>query len=286
MKLNNITISICMLACSCSKTFVETDPQTGQPPLTISPANNSVCEFISIKQINGSVVYNKLNYQRDNLLTPTQLVIFDSITNRSEQNVSFTYKNDTVLINKMEFLILDPVSKNVNKYFYRNYYKDSSYDDQMFTYKYDSYNHLINKYIYLNASSKPDFISNYLYDNDNLVSCQLFMSDGVTKILQSEIQYDITKISNPWLYLFTDFFENPIYMYGFKYGKKSTNFVSNITTRIFDVNKGTLFDTWNTTINGYVISKDNYILQANFNGDLQQGLGVLAGTMRFDYQCK
>ena len=286
MKREYILILGMLAVISCNKPYILTDPATGLPPQTLSTNFNSICELVAIKQINGSALYNRLNFQRDTLLNTSKMIYFDSVSNKIDQVVSFTYNKDTVIINKDERMILDGVTKNVIKYYLRSYYLDNSYDDILYEYKYDSYNHLTRKNIYYNGSLKPDYISNYVYYQDNLVSCEMLLKDGITKILQSDIKYNTTTLIKPWIYLYGDSFENYSYLQGFRFGKKSTNPVSNISTKVFDVLNGNLLDSWNTSYGGYVYSNDNYVLQVTCTGDVQQGLGLFIGTMRFDYQCK
>ena len=58
-----------------------------------------------------------------------------------------------------------------------------------------------------------------------------------------------------------------------------------IQTKIFDTNDGSIFDIWTTNFTGFVFSNDGYVLQTTATGDQQQGLGLLYGITRFDYQC-
>jgi hypothetical protein len=61
--------------------------------------------------------------------------------------------------------------------------------------------------------------------------------------------------------------------------------VKAINTSVYDVANGSVIDTWVTNFSDYVFSKDGFVLQTTAKGDLQQGLGLLYGTTKFDYQC-
>ncbi len=270
----------------CNKQYVETDPATGQETSALSNNASSICDLIGFQQIDGSTIFNKLLFTKDSAKLPVTLVYFDSVNQKTDKLIRFTYSNGIVNINNNEWMALDPVSKNITKYNVRQYYADSTFDNEFYEYVYNDLNELVNKYTYLNGTKTPDYITNYQYDNSkNLVKCELFLSDGKTKLLQTDIKYDLSKTIKPWIYLYGDSFENYLYLQGFNFGVKPVNPVAEMTTVIFDVNSGNVFDTWKTSFNAYVFSKDSYVLQVNSTGDLQQGLGLFLGTNRFNYAC-
>jgi hypothetical protein len=104
-------------------------------------------------------------------------------------------------------------------------------------------------------------------------------------LLASTIDYDMTTERKPWVYLFPDFFEGSRYLQAFNFGKRGSYPVKNIVTKIHNTTDGAVLDTWSTSFSGYVFSQDGFILQTSAAGHLQQGLGLLFGTTRFDYQC-
>ncbi len=281
-----IICSACVLF-SCNKQFTETDPATGQEVAALTTNTTATCDLIGIQQVNGTAIYNRLSFVKDSTKMPLSMTFFDSVSQKTEKSIRFSYVSDTVKISDTEWFKLNQSTKNVTTYFIRQYYADSSYDDERYEYKYDGLNRLMNKFIYYNGSSTPDYIANYLYDaNNNLIKSELLLNDGKTKILQSSVKYDLTKSIKPWIYLFGDAFENYIYLQGFNFGIKPSNPVTEMVTEIYDVNNGSVIDNWNTTFDGYVISKDKYVLQVDSNGDLQQGLGLFIGTTRYSYVCK
>jgi hypothetical protein len=115
----------------------------------------------------------------------------------------------------------------------------------------------------------------------------LYGSDGIKKniLLQSTLEFDLTAARKSWLHLFPDFFEGYNYLQTFPFGKKSNYPAKSITTNIYDINDGSVLDTWATTFSGYVFRQDGFILQTTAKDDLQQGLGLLFGTTRFEYPC-
>jgi len=280
-------VGILFLFIACSKDYAEVDPATGQTTTNISNSTTSVCEIIRLKQINGQTEYNSVTYNRDLSGMPISLNYVDSTTKTILQTIRFAYSNDTVNLNNTEWLIFDKSTKNILKYYKRNYYVDNTYDDEWYEYVYDNSNRLAKKYFYYNGSLEPDYTTVYQYSLDNnLIGCKLLMGPKQSVLLQTSIQYDLTKKIKPWIYLYGDSFENYLYLIGFKFGVKPSNPVTQILTNVFDVQKNTVIDTWKTNFSGYVTSKDNYVLQVDCNGDLQQGLGLYVGTVRFDYSCR
>ena len=162
---------------------------------------------------------------------------------------------------------------------------DAIADDILYEYKYDLNGKLVQKLIYYNYSTEPDYITKYLYDGKNLISSQLLAGDGITKLMQTDLTYDVNTTIKPWLYLYGDAFESYRFIQGFSFGPRSTLAVKKIVSTIYDANYGNALDTWTTNFSGYVISKDQHVLQVTCDGDLQQGMGLFLGTIRFDYQC-
>ncbi len=270
---------------SCTKEYVQTDPLTGEALQSLTTKDSATCQISSIRQMSGKTSFNKLEYQRDNSSKVMGLNYYDSISKTVDYKLSFQYHGDTILMSKSEWLVQDPQTKNINKYFVRDTSNGILVDDILYDYKYDLPGKLVQKLIYYNYSTVPDYISKYLYDGNNLITTQLFAGDGITKLMQTDITYDINTITKPWIYLFGDAFESYRFVQGFSFGPRSTLAVKKIVSTIYDANYGNALDTWTTSFSGYVISKDQYVLQVTCDGDIQQGMGLFLGTIRFDYQC-
>ena len=274
-----------LLLQSCSKKFVQTDPLTGEEVQFLTTKDSATCQISTIRQISGKTSFNRLEFQRDNGNKIMGLNYFDSITNTVDYKASFQYRGDTIIMGNAEWMVQDGKTKHINQYFVRDTSNDLFADDILYEYKYDLSGKLVQKSTYYNYSSVPDYISKYLYDGNNLITTQLFAGDGITKLMQTDITYDGNTITKPWIYFYGDAFESYRFLQGFSFGPRSTLAVKKIITTIYDANYGNTLDTWITNFSGYVISKDQYILQVTCDGDLQQGMGLFLGTIRFDYQC-
>ena len=274
-----------LLLQSCSKQFVQTDPLTGEEVQFLSTKDSATCQISTIRQISGKTSFNRLEFQRDNGNKIMGLNYYDSITNTVDYKASFQYRGDTIIMGNAEWMVQDGKTKHINQYFVRDTSNDLFADDILYEYKYDLSGKLVQKSTYYNYSTVPDYISKYLYDGNNLITTQLFSGDGITKLMQTDITYDGNTITKPWIYFYGDAFESYRFLQGFSFGPRSTLAVKKIITTIYDANYGNTLDTWTTNFSGYVISKDQYIMQVTCDGDLQQGMGLFLGTIRFDYQC-
>ena len=274
------------LALGCGKDYVETDPLTGEAIQFLTTNSAATCQLTRLRQISGKIAFNRLEYQRDNANKIIGVDSYDSITNTIDVKLSFQYRGDTIVMGNSEWMVQDNVSTNITQYFVRDTSNELFWDDILYIYKYDVAGKLIRKSTYYNYSTDADYITDYLYDGNDLVTTQLFVGDGQTKLMQTDVVYDVSTTIKPWIYLFGDAFENYRYLQGFSFGKRPAHAVKKIVSTIYDSNDGTVLDVWSTNFSGYVISKDQYVLQVTSTGDNQQGIGLLPGTVRFDYQCK
>jgi hypothetical protein len=273
--------------CSKSTPFVETDPATGQPPVTLSQAGGD-CLIVKISQKNnnGSNGDNAFEIKRDLSLNPQTISLYDSLKAKLEYNIQVTVKGDTLKLSTGEYFVINASTKLVVLFSTLSDISDPLSDKQVYQYVYDANGYLTKKYMYVNGSVAADYETNYSYDNNNLLTgCIMYAGSKKDKLVQSVLTYDMSTARKPWIYLFPDFFEAYHYLQALPFGKRGNYPVKSIITNIYDVNDGSIIDTWTTNYSGYVFSQDDFILQTTASGDLQQGLGLLFGTTRFDYQC-
>lgn len=272
------------LLSSCKKSFVETDPNTGQQPSTVSNNPNSDCKIQEISQVNGTTVFFNLSYQYANKTSPKEIAITEPAINNLTQKINFITQGDTIFFGTGNWMIKDAVHGQITQMQWIDADGFGNKDTIQYRYQYDASVRLAQKMSYYNGHTQPDFITDYFYSGMLLTSVKLQLGDG-RKLMESSIAYDPTIVIKPWLYLYTDAFENNQLLQAFPFGVRSTSLVKQILTNIYDTQSGELLDKWNTSFSGYVISKDGYILQVNSTGDNQQGLSFLTGTLRFKYVC-
>ena len=275
------------IVAGCNKSFVETDPATGTSPVSLTSTSTGSCSVINISQKNKDYgnVDNSFQVTRDTNFIPTRMRLYDSLAGKSDYDINVFLSGDSMLLSTGEYLLRDPVTKLIKVLSTKSDIYDPNSDDKLCLYFYNTQGYLIKKQIFLNGSSYPSYETTYGYDNNLLTGCVVTAGANKLKLIESTLAYDTSKIVKPWIYLFPDFFEGYNYLQAFNFGKKAASPVSSILTRIFDINDGSIIDYWYTSFAGYVYSKDNFILQTTAKGDLQQGLGLLFGITRFDYQC-
>lgn len=282
-----VTVVIVLFACSKSAPFVDTDPTTGQPPVTLTTTGGE-CLITKITQKNngGTKADNAFEIKRDISLLAQNISSFDSLSQKVEYNIQLQTAGDTLKLSTGEYFILNKTTRQVDYFFTWSDLTDPNADRQVYQYIYDADGYLVKKYLFVNGSTSAQYETNYSYDKNFLLTgCVLYAGSKKDKLLETMLTYDMASAKKNWVYLFPDFFEAYRYMQAMPFGKKGNYPVKDITTNIYDVTDGSLLDKWATTFGGYVYSQDGFILQTTAKGDLQQGLGLLFGTTRFEYQC-
>jgi hypothetical protein len=276
-----------LIAGSCTKSpeFVDTDPATGQPTVALTTETGD-CNVVKISQKNGnSGADNAFEIKRNATLIAQSISSYDSLLKKLDYNITLQTVGDSIRLSTGEYFLLDKATKQVVFFSTHADLQDPNSDKQVFQYSYDTNGYLIKKLQFINDAANADYETNYVYVNGVLKSCTVLAGSKKDVLLQSVLDFDLTTARRSWLYLFPDFFEGYNYLQAMPFGKRSNYAVKSITTNIYDLNDGSVLDTWTTTFSGYVYSKDGFILQTTAKGDLQQGLGLLFGTTRFDYQC-
>lgn len=272
------------LLSSCKKSFVETDPNTGAQPTVVSNNPNSYCRIQNISQVNGTATFFSISYQYANKIFANEIAIAEPAINNLTQKTDFVVKGDTIFFGTDNWMIRDAVHGQITQVLLIEADVSGIRDTILYRYLYDASIRLSQKMSFYNGNTKPDFITDYFYSGTMLTSVKMQLGDG-RRLMESSISYDPSVIIKPWVYLYTDAFENNLFLHGFPFGVHTTTLVKQIQTNIYDTNTGEQLDKWNTYFSGYVISKDNYVLQVNSTGDNQQGLSFLTGTLRFKYVC-
>ena len=278
---------IAMAGCLKSPPFQNIDPGTGLPPANLTSVSGD-CLITKIAQKNGGTSGADNVYQilRDTAMTAKSISSYDSLKKKFDYTIQLQFSADTVKLSTGEYFLRDKTSQLIKYLITKADITDPSSDNQLYQYLYDANGYLVKKYLFVNGSSIPFYETNYSYDNNYLLAgCVVYAGSKKDKLLQSAISYDMSVAKKAWLYLFPDFFEGYQYLQAFNFGKRGNYPVKNIVTTIYDISNGSSIDTWSTNFSGYVFSQDGFILQTTASGDLQQGLGLLFGTTRFDYLC-
>ena len=70
----------------------------------------------------------------------------------------------------------------------------------------------------------------------------------------------------------------------YNFGKKPVNAVKKMTVRRYS--SGAAVDSTVSSFNGYIMSRDNYVLSVYMLGDDQPSIPAEAGKLKFSYKCK
>lgn len=282
-----LAVAMAFYACSKSAPFVDTDPETGLPPVPLTTTGGE-CLLTKIAQKNSGSgkADNAFEIKRDIALLAQNISSYDSLSHKLEYNIQLQTAGDTLKLSTGEYFIINKTTKLVDYFFTWSDLTDPASDKQVYQYMYNTEGYLAKKYLFVNGSATAQYETMYTYDNNFLLTgCTMYAGSKKDKLLETSLTYDMTSEKKKWVYLFPDFFESYRYLQALPFGKKGNYPVKDITTNIYDITNGTVLDKWATTFSGYIYSQDGFILQTTAKGDLQQGLGLLFGTTRFEYQC-
>ncbi len=263
------------------------DPTIPDTTKTLTSINGE-CRVFKITQRNSSSTQADYVFEikRDIALSPLMISSFDSLLKKNEYTITIQTAGDTIKLSTGEYFITDHSSKLVSAFYTSVDLSDPKSDKEVYRYEYNTSGYLSRKLCYVNGAPTAFYETIYAYDKSNqLLGCTLYAGSKRDKLLESAIDYDMTTVRKPWIYLFPDFFEGYNYLQALNFGKRGTYPVKNIITKIYDTGSGTEIDAWTTSYSAYAYSQDGFILQTSAKGDLQQGLGLLFGTTRFEYQC-
>ena len=87
------------------------------------------------------------------------------------------------------------------------------------------------------------------------------------------------------MYYFPEADELAPYIFSVNVGAKSKNLLENVVVRIYDQD-GKEILIYNTTYTDYKFSADDYVTEVNAAGDVIDGLPLVNGLTKFDYECK
>jgi hypothetical protein len=263
-------------------------PVIEQPPVDLAPPGGD-CQLLKISQKNNSsgADDNVYEIQKAGIqANPTGIVYTDNLKSKNNYSLTIRTAGDTLSLSTGEYFLINPGTKLVRYFVTRSDLSDPLSDKQVWEYVYNANGYLVKKYGYINNAATPLYESNYTYDNNNLLTgCTMYVGSKRDRLLQTTFTYDMSSAIKSWIYLFPDFFEGYRYLQAMPFGKKGVYPVKSITTTVYDVSNGSILDTWATNFSGYTFSKDGFVLQTTAKGDLQQGLGLLYGATKFDYQC-
>jgi hypothetical protein len=112
------------------------------------------------------------------------------------------------------------------------------------------------------------------------------VNTGLTteKLLEANMEYDLTKQPRNFMYIFPDGFENFFYLNAMDFGKKPTNLIKKISVVYFD-DQGVSQGNFNTFISDVKFNPDGYVTEWYADGSSIDPTGIFLGRTLFGYKC-
>ncbi len=258
----------------------------------ISPDHSMAANDCSINTIipineNSGKGYGSLQVTSGNNQLTSLIQWYDSSSQRVDYKVSLTYINDSIKLNKKEFFLTDAMGRIIEFNKLENP-SDANSVYYKYLYKYDSDGFLTDKEWFI-PSLNPDiplFIYTYGWLNGNLIKIEVREADGDKRlVLKAELHYDETKTVKNFLYIMPDSDELAPYILSVNLGKKSKNLLQFISIDIYDAEQKVV-KTYTTEFKNYQFSSEGNISELVASGDMIDGLPLVNGRTKFEYNCK
>lgn len=248
----------------------------------------SNCVLSAISQVNsGKGAESSLQVLYNNNGGVSNLVVYDSVTNKNNFEAAFTYiTNDSVRLGPQQYLLLDGSKRVTRLVTQSDPSRPLQADTYVFDYEYNSEGFLVTKNLYINGAKKANYRTVYSYSNQQLISCRMTIPSAAGQtVLESALTYDDKTTIKNWMYTFPDAMEGYPYLTILNFGKKVIHPLTKVITKIYNPANGSLLDTWTTEYKNYTIDANGYVLSGTASGDLQQGIAAFYGKTNFYYYC-
>jgi hypothetical protein len=214
----------------------------------------------------------------------TTTTFTDSITNTNDFTALFTYRGDTTFTGAGQFFLKDAAGR-MKEYKGLEDPSDPFSDSVRVTFTYNIDGYLTKKEYFFFGLPIPLLQSNYTYSNGNLTKTVLTSLFPTIEVLVDAVaEYNTTQPAKEFVYLFPDAFDISPYTLSLNFGKKPTNTIKKLTTKLYS--NGMLTDSLVTNYKNYKLSRDGYVLELFAEGDYQDGLGIIDGRTKFRYKCR
>lgn len=275
-------IIFCLFLTSCTKdmsheTFREVFPTDQDCSITkVTP-----CDSISGKGYGSFQISTTANQ------LSASTMWYDSTTASVNYQATFSYQKDTMRVSPDIYFLLDDSGRIRALHTLENPL-DTGSDRHIFTYIYNAGGQLINK-TWLHSTINADiplFSYQYAWQNGNLISVEVREAEGnKRRVMYAELHYDLSKTVHDFLYFFPDAHELAPYIFSVNVGKKSNNLLEKIVLRLFDDN-GSELQSYVTVYKRYEFTANGNVSAVFASGDALDGLPLVNGLTRFEYDCK
>lgn len=245
------------------------------------------CSLIGIEQQNTGGKPDYALTLAFNGVNPIRLTLFDSLNNNKLLEEDFILgSTDSIRIDQYQYIKLDADQRVIAFVTRADMSQPATSDEYRYEYSYNTNGYLIGKKLFANGSTLPLNGSNYTYNNNLLVKCEVWVGNPNIKVLEADLTYHSNITAKDWLYTIPDAFESYLHSTLFSFGNKPRLALSQVTTKLLHPGSGATMEIWNTTYTNYSLNADGYIQSVTANGDLQKGMATMHGKTVFKYQCQ
>lgn len=219
--------------------------------------------------------------------TPGKIEWYDNTQGSKTYHTIFKLNQDTLRVSANEYFLLDQEGRIIEFNTLEDTSNPSS-EPYRFTYLYNEEGQLSIKKWFLPSKDKdiPFFIYYYTWLQGNLVHSEVKEGWGdKRKVMGSDLLYDQDLIARDFLYFFPDAHELSPYIFSVDVGKKSKNLPQEITVKMYDA-AGNEEQTYQTDFKDYRFSENKRVTEFFVSGDIIDGLPMMNGRIRFEYECK
>jgi hypothetical protein len=246
------------------------------------------CKLSNITAIDdqtGQGVY-ALNTRYDNTGRSNYVQLYDSVLASVDYDIDLEYRtSDTIRTSTGDILVIDG-SKRLKKLLSPLDPNDPGGEQLIYEYKYNGNGYLTEKALSTSTIPLTLFQTIYTWSGGNLTKVE--SSSNLTgtkqKLLDVNLEYDLTKSPKNFIPLYPEAFESFLYVTSVDMGKPSLNLLARVSAVYYD-DQGNPSPPVVTEITEAKFSNDGYLTEWYVSGSSFDALGLFIGRNTFTYKC-
>jgi YD repeat-containing protein len=246
------------------------------------------CKLSNITAIDdqtGQGVY-ALNTRYDNTGRSNYVQLYDSVLASVDYDIDLEYRtSDTIRTSTGDILVIDG-SKRLKKLLTPLDPNDPDGEQLIYEYKYNGNGYLTEKALSTSTIPLTLFQTIYTWSGGNLTKVE--SSSNLTgtkqKLLDVNLEYDLTKSPKNFIPLYPEAFESFLYVTSVDMGKPSLNLLARVSAVYYD-DQGNPSPPVVTEITEAKFSNDGYLTEWYVSGSSFDALGLFIGRNTFTYKC-
>lgn len=216
----------------------------------------------------------------------SKVELFDSVLSTADYSIDLEYRsNDTIRTSTGDVLVLDS-DKRLKKLITPLDPSDPGGEKIIYDYNYNGSGYLTEKVLSTSSIPLPLLQTVYTWTGGNLtrISSTSNLTGTNQKILEVDMQYDLSKSPKNFIPIYPDAFESFLYVTSVDMGKPSANLLSRISIVFYD-DQGNPSPAEVSEISGAQFSNDGYLTEWYVDGTSFDALGLFFGRNGFTYKC-